>query len=129
MEYAITNKGLIYPELSFKITGILFSVQNELGRSCNEKQYGDAVETKFKELGIQYEREKILPPSFAGEKERNKIDFLVEDKILLEFKCKRMITREDYYQTKRYLTAMNKRLALLVNFRDIHLKPKRILNS
>jgi len=121
---------LIYPELSYKITGILFTVHNELGRFRNEKEYGDAIEKYLGKFNMNYEREKILPPSFEQElKGRNKIDFLIDNKIILEIKTERLLTRDDYYQTKRYLVALNKKLGLLVNFRDKYLKPKRILNS
>ena len=41
---------LIHKDLSYKIRGILFTVQNELGRFRNEKQYGDAFEEKIKDL-------------------------------------------------------------------------------
>jgi len=43
---------LIYPDLSYKINGILFTVHNELGRFCNEKQYADAIENFLKRLHI-----------------------------------------------------------------------------
>ena len=120
----------IYAEISYKITGILFAVHNELGRYRNEKQYADAVENYLKLYQIKYEREKIIPASFKGEFiGRNKIDFLVDNKIVLELKAKRILGKEEYYQTKRYLVAFGKKLALLVNFRDTFLKPKRILNS
>lgn len=120
---------IIYPELSYKINGILFSVLNDLGRFCNEKQYGDAIENSLKKFNIQYEREKILPPMFESEfKGRNKIDFLIENAIILEIKTKRFLTREDYYQLKRYLVALNKKLGILVNFRQKYIEPKRILN-
>lgn len=123
-------KDLIYPELSYKIGGILFSAHNQLGQFCNEKQYCDFIEKYFKEAGLKYEREKVLPPSFENESEgRNKVDFLVEDKIILEAKAKRLITNEDYYQVKRYLVALNKKLGILVNFRKKYITPKRILNS
>ena len=122
------KQELVYPELSFEITGLLFETHNELGRYCNEKQYGDLIEIKFKENNICYEREKILPASFAGEKNRNRIDFLIEDKIILEMKCKRVVEKSDYYQLKRYLITFDIRLGLLVNFREKYLKPKRVLN-
>ncbi len=121
---------IILPELSYKINGILFEVHNNLGRFCNEKQYADAVEKLLREKGISYKREVIIPESFPGEhKGRNKIDFLIEDKIILEMKAKRMLFREDYYQARRYSEALGLKLVILVNFRDRYLKPKRILNS
>jgi len=121
---------LIYPELSYKITGILFTTHNELGRFCNEKQYSDTIEGHLKKLEIKYEREKTLPRSSKYEKEgRNKVDFLIDDKIILEIKAKRLLLKDDYYQVRRYLSALNERLGLLVNFRDKYIKPRRILNS
>jgi len=121
---------LIYEELSFKINGICFQVQNTLGRFCNEKQYADAIEQSLKEQNIHFEREKILPASFKGERlGRNKIDFLIENKLILDLKAKRLITREDYYQMQRYLQALNKKIGIIVNFRDRYIKPRRIINS
>ena len=76
-------KEVIYPELSYKVTGILFAVHNLLGRSKTEKQYGDAIEKYLNDFLIPYEREKLLPQSFAGEhKGRNKVDFIIERKII-----------------------------------------------
>ena len=124
------NEEPIYRELSYKTCGILFAVHNELGRYRNEKQYSDAIERYLKLYGMTYKRELILPKSFEGEfPGRNKVDFLIDSKIILEVKAKRIADRADYYQAKRYLIAMNKKLGLLVNFRDRFLRPKRILNS
>lgn len=121
---------VIYPELSYKITGIFFGAHNELGRFCNEKQYSDYIENHLKKLGIKYEREKVLSPSFDNELPgRNKIDFLVENKIVIEVKAKRILGREEYYQTRRYLKALGKKLGIIVNFREKYLRPKRVLNS
>lgn len=124
------KQELIYKDLSYETTGILFEVHNELGRFCNEKQCGDLLEKKLIENKIKYEREKILPTSFDGEKNnRNRVDFIVENKIILELKCKRCVEKNDFYQVKRYLIAMNIKLGLIVNFRDKYLTPKRVLNS
>lgn len=128
MERGFTK--LIYADLTYKINGILFSVHNELGRFCNERQYADALENKLKEEKVKYKREEIIPESFRGElRGRNKVDFIIEDKIILEIKSKRILLKEDYYQTRRYLDAFNKKLGLLVNFRQKMLRPKRVLNS
>lgn len=124
------KQTLIYKELSYQLTGILFDVHNELGRYGNEQQYGDALEEKFKNLSIPYQLEWILPPSFQNEKSgRNKVDFIIDNKIILELKAKRILERPDYYQLKRYLVAYDKKLGMLANFREKYLKPRRILNS
>lgn len=121
---------IVYPDLSYKVNGILFSVRKQLGQYANEKQYADAVEQKLKEEHITYEREKILDPSFAGElKGRNKVDFLIDGKIVLELKAESFITKEDYYQVRRYLNALNLKLGIVVNMRRHVVNPKRILNS
>jgi len=118
-------KNLFYPELSYKITGILFKVHNKLGRYCREKQYQDFIAELFKKEGLKFEREKKLPISL--ETGGNQVDFLIEDKILLECKAKPIITKEDYYQMMRYFKTAKKKLGLIVNFQNKYLRPKRIL--
>jgi len=121
---------VIYRELSFKINGILFRVKKNLGQYKNELQYCDGIANELANEKLKFEREKILPESFIGEsKGRNRIDFLIEDKIILEVKSKQFITKNDYYQVRRYLDALHKKLAILVNMRNYYVRPKRILNS
>jgi hypothetical protein len=43
------KQEIIYKELSYEITGVLFDVHNELGRYCNEEQRGDLIEKKLEE--------------------------------------------------------------------------------
>ena len=115
------NSKLIYPELSYIITGVCFAVHNELERYCREKQYSDLLETKFNEIRLPYERE------FSINKTGNIVDFLIKDKIVIEVKAKQLILKEDFYQAQRYLQSSGKKLALLVNFRNRYLKPIRIV--
>jgi GxxExxY protein len=130
MRNILKNDDIIYPELSYKINGILFKTRKDLGRFGNEKQYCDGIEKLLKDNGIGYEREKVLPPAFEGEhKGRNKVDFLIENKVVLEVKAKPFVTYQDYYQLRRYLKAFKKKLGILVNMRRYMIAPKRILNS
>ena len=112
---------IIYPELSYTITGILFSVHNQLGQYEREKRYCDLIEEKLKEINMPYRREIRIGDS------GNILDFIIDNKIILEAKAKRIIMREDYYQTQRYLQETNIKLALLVNFRNKYIKPVRII--
>jgi GxxExxY protein len=121
--------NIIYKELSFFITGMLFKIHNELGRYKNEKQYADKFEFILKEKTVNYLREYNLPNSFLGEKNnRNRPDFIINDLIIIDFKAKTIITKEDYFQMQRYLTSYKKRLGIIVNFRQKYIKPKRIIN-
>lgn len=119
-----TNKKgkLIYPDLSYKIVGILFQVHNELGRFAREKQYCDLIEKIFIEFKIPYIREYVFDAS------GNRVDFLIDNKIILEVKAERMITKDDYHQIQRYLQSLDKKLGLLVNFHTHYLSPKRIVH-
>jgi len=126
----LKNRNILYPELSYKINSLLFETHNNLGRYRNEKQYADYFEELLKRDGIAYLREYALPPSFNGEKgRRNIIDFIVGDKIIIEFKTKTIITKDDYFQVQRYLVSSNKELGIIVNFRQVTIKAKRVLNT
>lgn len=122
-------KKILYPELSYRITGLCFQVHNELGRFAKEKQYADRLEQLLKTNQIKYGREIKIPFQFNKDNITGNIaDFLIEDKIILECKAKKFITREDYKQMQRYLKAANIELGLIVNFNTHYLKPKRIIN-
>ena len=81
------RNDIIYAELSYKLTGLLMKTQEKLGRYAKEKQYGDALEILLTQENIAYKREPSIPFNVAGEDVRgNRIDFIVEDKILIELK-------------------------------------------
>lgn len=71
------NEKIVYPKLSYKICGLLFAIHKSLGRYRSEKQYMDAFEKLLRDNGVNYVREKPLPPSFDGEKERRNIPILL----------------------------------------------------
>ena len=117
----VYSKKVIYPELSYLINGILFDVKKELGQYAREKQYGDLLEKKLKEKGILYKRE--VSVGNTG----NIIDFLIDDKIVVELKAVRFVTKDNFRQIQNYLQQTQIKLGLLVNFRDKFLKPARII--
>lgn len=120
-----TNKKIdekvLYPELSYMVTGILFAVHNELGQYAREKQYGDLIEVKLKEAKTPYKREVTIANS------GNILDFIIDNKIVLELKATRILTKENYRQIQNYLQQSQAKLGMLVNFRSKYLKPIRII--
>ena len=116
-----TNAKVLYPELSFKIVGACFDVHNELGRFAREKHYADALANNFNNRGILHSREFHLGDS------GNIVDFLIDDKIILELKTVRSLTTGYFRQIQNYLQQARIDLGLLVNFSDVVLRPRRIV--
>ena len=123
------DTNLIHPELSYEITGVLFKVHNKIGRFGREVQYGDLIETTLKDKKIKYEREKKLPIEGVENQYTNKVDFVIENCILIDIKAKPIITKADYYQMNRYLEACKYKLGMIVNFRNPYLKPVRVIRA
>jgi len=127
-----TNKrvaSLVYPELSYILMGILFEVHNKLGTKYQEKHYQRAVEIKLEELKIPFEREKKIDVQFDDEKLGDFfVDFVIDNKIILETKMIWRISRNDVKQVLRYLKAVNLKLGIIANFKHQRLEFVRVLN-
>lgn len=127
----IPNKTkIVEKELSFKIMGILFSVHNQLGNRYQEKYYQRAIEEALKEEKLSFKKE-LKVDLFYNKKVIGKyfLDFLVEDRVILEIKAVDLLRPKDFKQVLAYLTANNLELGILANFRTSRLAYKRILNS
>lgn len=122
------SEKVLYPELSYEIVGCLFEVHNELGRFAKEKQYSDLLSKIFNQRGVKFEKEKRAPFELV-DRFTNQVDFDINDQIILELKAKIAITKDDYNQLSRYLDASNRKLGILVNFRNKYLKPIRVIRS
>ena len=120
--------NIIHKELSYKITGLCFKVHNKLGRFCREKQYSDSLEQLLQEKNINYQREFDLKNTGIDPLMGNRVDFLIENTVIIDLKAKKFITKEDYNQMQRYLNSAKLKLGLIINFRNTYLKPKRIIN-
>lgn len=121
---------IIYQEECKEIYGLLFKIQNDLGTNFQEKHYHRAFESRLIEFKIPYKKEVPIIVHYNG-KPLGKffVDFVIRDKIVIEFKTTPSITKDHIKQTLRYLQAMNLRLGLIANFRQRPLKPVRVLNS
>jgi len=124
------KKELIYPELSYIMMGILFEVHNKLGTKYQEKHYQRAIEIKLKELKISYQKEAKVDINFGKEKiGKLFVDFVVDNKIVLEIKKIPKITEDHIKQVLRYLNTLNLKLGIIANFQHQKLEYIRVLNS
>lgn len=121
---------LVYPDLSYKIVGILFEIHNRLGGSFEEKYYQRAAEKLLKLNKLAFEKELKANIFFEGDKiGKYFLDFLIEDKIILEFKTVPKLLPIHFRQVKSYLKVKNLQLGILANFRGEKVIYKRILNN
>ena len=120
---------IIEKELSFVLIGICFQIQKKRDRFCKEKQYCDDFEIELNRLGIFYVREKETQKLQPLAPQGDRPDFIVARRIVIDFKAKAYVTKEDYDQMQRYLRSANLELGLIVNMRNYYLHPKRVLNS
>lgn len=119
---------LIYPELSYKIVGILFEAHNKLGYSLRELSYQKAIEALLDENKISYKKQLKTQLSINNHVIKYYfLDFLIEDKIVLELKAKKRFNREDVSQVFEYLKSTNLKLGILANFAQNGVIYKRII--
>lgn len=120
----------MYPELSFKINGVLFEVFKQLGGGHQEKYYQKGVAIGLKNKGIRFMEQYHAPlKCFDETVGRYFLDFLVENKIVLELKRGQFIFAQVIDQTKKYLVTLNLKLAVIACFTYNGVVIKRVINE
>ena len=120
---------LIFPELSYKIVGLLFDVHNQLGGGHREKYYYKALRILFKKHKLAFKEQLNSPLNFNGNKIGDYfMDFLIENQIVLEIKTGERFKMKDINQVYSYLKSSNLKLGILANFTKGGIRFKRILN-
>ena len=121
---------VIYKELSYIIMGVLFEVDNELGFGYREKIYENAIAETFNRKKIGYRRQASYQVLFKGkEVGRHYLDFIVEDKVVLEIKRGNYMSPRSIKQVIGYLKVTNMKLAILASFTINGVKFHRLLNN
>ena len=81
------------------------------------------MEYEFELRGIQYERQKEMGLRYKGrEIGSHRIDYLIEDQVIVELKAVEAMNKIYEAQLLTYLKAMNKKVGLLINFNVERLK-------
>lgn len=123
------RKDLIYADLSYKIVGVLFEVFRQLGSGHLEKYYQRAVAEELRKQQLECEELIKVPLSYKDQSIGFYVlDFLIENKIVLEIKKDKNYSNKNIDQVYAYLKAKNLKLGILANFTKEGVKFKRILN-
>jgi GxxExxY protein len=129
MPSTLKRKDLVYPELSYQITGILFEIFKQLGSGYQEKYYQRAIALELKKHSLRYQEQVSVPLQYKGDKIGNYfLDFLIGGKIILEIKKSKHFSKKNIEQIYAYLKATGLRLGILANFTKDGVTFKRIVN-
>ena len=119
-----------FKEITEKIIGAAMKVHAALGNGFQEVIYQRALEIEMEEYGLKFAREFEMPFYYKGRKVgERRVDFFVENKIMVELKAIIQLENVHLAQAKNYLEAYNMQVGLLLNFGSISLQIKRLENS
>lgn len=127
----------LYADITGRIIGAAMKIHRQFGNGFQEVIYQRCLEIEFESAGLQFEREKeqhIFYESVCVGTRR--VDFLVEEKVLLEIKAVIDLDSIHLAQAINYLEAFNLEVGLLINFgatslqyRRLHSKKSKKLSS
>ena len=123
------GKGIIYRDLSYRVMQAIFEVHSTLGPGFVESVYEEALAYEMELRRIPFERQKAVTVCYKGRNVGDqRLDFVVDDKIVLELKAASALTDVFKQQTLSYLKATGLKLGILVNFGALRVEYKRIAN-
>lgn len=123
-----TDPSVLYPELSYAITGAAMKVHRELGPGWDEEAYHVALLHALSSQGMKAESKlRGILKNHGLIADEFELDILVEDTIVLELKhLLQPFAPAHYLQLINYLKFWNKNLGLLINFGLERLQYKRV---
>ncbi|MFC1541744.1 GxxExxY protein [Candidatus Latescibacterota bacterium] len=119
-----------YKDLTHKIIGCSMEVHKTLGNGFQEVIYQRALAIELGKAGLKFQRELEMPIYYKDENiGTRRVDFLVEDLIMVELKAVTELEQVHLAQALNYLEAYKLEIGLLINFGSTSLQFKRIINE
>jgi GxxExxY protein len=105
-------------ELSHRVIGLCMEVHRELGPGLLESAYEEALAYELAHAGLAFERQREAPLLYKGVKLNcgYRVDFIIENEIILELKAVSELLPIHHAQLLTYLKLERRSLGLLVNF-------------
>jgi GxxExxY protein len=117
-------------ELTEKIIGCAMKVHSILGNGFQEVIYQRAMEIEMRKAGLGYAREMEMTIYYDGEEiGTRRVDFFVEDVIMVELKAITSLEEVHLAQAMNYVEAYKMEIGLLLNFGSKSLQFKRVHNN
>ena len=120
-------------ELSKIVVDCIFKVHKNIGPGLLESAYEECLFYELSKTGLHIERQKPLPLFYETIKMEigYRLDFLVDNKLVIEVKAVEALNDVHKAQVITYLKLSGCKLGLLVNFNVVLIKDgiKRIVNN
>ena len=121
---------LKHQDITSKIIGAAFEVHNFLGNGFQEVIYQRALAWEMQQKELEYSREieqHIFYKDLIEPIGTRRVDFLVEQKVLVELKAVKAIEDTHIAQVLNYIKAYRLEIGLLINFGAKRMEFKRLI--
>lgn len=120
---------LIYEDLSYKIIGIAYKIDNELSFGHKESIYSEVFSKLLDSEKISYQKELYFPIKVDDHViAKRYLDFLVDGKIVVEIKVGNYRYKEVFNQILEYIRTNKLCLGLIIRFTKTGVEIKRVIN-
>ncbi len=129
-EMTLRNVELKYPELTGRVIGCAMAVHSALGNGFQEVVYQRALGVEMELAGLSFAREFEMPIWYRDvQVGTRRVDFLVEERIVVELKAVSGLDDSHLAQGINYLEAFGLEVGLLLNFGGTKLEFRRVVNG
>ena len=121
------GKELRDSEITDAIISAAIAVHRELGPGFIESVYEQALAVEFALRGVAFVRQKSIPLFYRDHQiGEHRLDFLVEEKIVVELKAIDSLEKVHFAIVRSYLKASGLADGLILNFSSMPLTVKRV---
>jgi GxxExxY protein len=111
------TEKLLFQELTKSILACFYAVYDSLGYGFLENVYCNALAVELRRRGHRVSREVLTPVYYRGvQVARYRIDFVVDDAVIIEVKSTELLNPNDTRQLLNYLRATPFTVGLLLHF-------------
>ncbi|PJE67352.1 GxxExxY protein [Candidatus Shapirobacteria bacterium CG10_big_fil_rev_8_21_14_0_10_40_9] len=125
----LTDK-LLHKDLSYRVVGCIYEVRNKYGSGQKEPVYQNALAEEFEKKKIPFKREvsiRILSLDTGKSLGNYRLDFIIDEKIVVEAKAMTYTPAKIANQLYSYLRSTTYEVGYLVNFGSTNLYIKRVI--
>jgi GxxExxY protein len=126
----VIKQEYLYSDLTEVIIGCAMKVHSSIGRGFPEYIYQRALAIELSKTSLEIKKEMEWPVYYDGQLiGKRRVDFMVNDKVLIEIKAVAVYESSHLNQIINYLQAFQIPVGLLINFGKEKLEFKRFTNN